>query len=315
MKALTGAEQGFLLLTSQLGDPARKPLTVAQFRELTRRMQEMPNREPDRELELQDLQRLGYGSAFAGHILELLEEEALLQGYMARARKQDCMPITRATENYPVIVRRRLGTDAPGVLWARGDLSLLDEPAIALVGSRELRQENRVFAEEVGRQAAGQGLTLVSGNARGADKAAQNACLKAGGKVISVVADSLLQHKPKENVLYLSENSYDEEFSSQRALSRNRVIHVLGRITFAAQSDLHKGGTWDGTAKNLRHGWSPVACFRDGSEAAAELEQMGAYLIGTEDLKDFCALQSREVTLFDLQGRIRDLDPDPKLWR
>ena len=36
---MTGPEQGFLLLTSSLGDPHRKPLTVPQFRELAKRVQ------------------------------------------------------------------------------------------------------------------------------------------------------------------------------------------------------------------------------------------------------------------------------------
>jgi len=300
MRNLNPAEYGFLLLTSNLGNPDRKPLTVAQFRELMDRSDRIDYRDMSRNVEVHDFISIGYSPRFARHIIDLLQEESLLEWYMTQARKQAIQPITRATETYPLIVRKRLGADAPGVLWARGDLSLLNTPAISLVGSRELRQENRIFAEEVGRQAARQGLTLVSGNARGADKAAQNACLKAGGRVISVVADSLLSHKPKENVLYLSENSFDEEFSAQRALSRNRVIHTLGRITFVAQSDLHKGGTWDGTAKNLRHGWSPVACYRDASEAMAELEQMGAYLIGPEDLEDFCALQNTETNLLDL---------------
>ena len=300
MKALTGAEYGFLLLTSHLGDPGRKPLSVAQFRELMHRWDKLTSRDLDRDVEEADFVSIGYSPKFARHIVGLLQEQTLLEWYLAQAGKHGCVPITRATESYPLIVRKRLGTDSPGVLWARGDTSLLDTPAIALVGSRELRQENRCFAEEVGCQAALQGLTLVSGNARGADKAAQDACLKAGGRVISVVADSLLDHRPKNNVLYLSENSYEEEFSAQRALSRNRVIHALGQIVFVAQSDLYKGGTWDGSVKNLRHGWSPVACFRDGSEASLELEQMGAYLIGKEDLKDFCALQQPENTLFDI---------------
>ena len=46
--------------------------------------------------------------------------------------------------------------------------------------------------------------------------------------------------------------------------------------------------------KNLRFGWSEVACFRDGSEASILLEQIGAYLIGMEDLKDFGTLQESE---------------------
>jgi len=300
MKVLTGGEHGFLLLTSKLGDPERRPLTVAQFRELMHRANRIDCQDMSREMEVQDLVSIGYSPRFARHILDLLGDEDLLDWYLTKARKNGCVPVTRATKHYPLIVRRRLGLDAPGVLWARGDLGLLDTPAIALVGSRELREENRVFAEEVGRQAALQGLTLVSGNARGADKTAQNACLKAGGRIISVVADSLLTHKPKEHVLYLSENGFDEEFSSQRALSRNRIIHTLGRIVFVAQSDLHRGGTWDGTAKNLRSRWSIVACFRDGSKAMTELEQLGAYLVGREDLKDFGALQETETTMFDM---------------
>ena len=82
-------------------------------------------------------------------------------------------------------------------------------------------------------------------------------------------------------------------FSAQRALSRNRCIHALGRMVFVSHSGLKKGGTWDGTAKNLRFGWSPVACFRDGSAASLELEQMGAYLIDTENLQDFGILQEQ----------------------
>lgn len=297
---LTPAERGFLLLTSNLGNPGRKPLTVAQFRELMDRSHRISSRDLSRDVEVCDFVSVGYSSGFARHIIDLLRDEELLERYIIRSRKQDCVPLTRASEGYPLAVRKRLGADSPGVLWAKGDLNFLEGPAVALVGSRDLREENRVFAEEVGRQAALQGLTLVSGNARGADKAAQNACLKEGGRVISVVADSLAEHRRKENVLYLSEDSFDEDFSAQRALSRNRVIHTLGRMVFVAQSDLHKGGTWDGTVKNLRRDWSPVVGFRDGSEAMCELEQMGAYLIGPEDLRDFCTLQKNQTTLFDM---------------
>ena len=295
MQELTGAEYGFLLLTSHLGDPDRKPLTVAQFRELAERSKNRSSRDLSRDVDVSDFVSMGYSVKFAKHVVDLLRDEALLDWYMAQARKAGCVPITRAAECYPAIVRQRLGLDSPGCLWARGDLSILNTPAVALVGSRDIAEPNRAFAEEVGRQAALQGLTLVSGNARGADKTTQNACLEAGGKVISVVADSLLAHKSRENMLYLSENSFDEEFSAQRAISRNRVIHTLGRMVFVAQCSLGKGGTWDGTTKNLRLGWSPVACFRDGSEASVQLEQMGAYLLDIGDLQDLGSLPEPEI--------------------
>ena len=300
MDSLTGGEYGFLLLTSHLGDPERKPLTVAQVRELFRRSENMNRREESGEVEVNDFISMGYSHRFAQHVLDLLGDEILLRYYLGRAGKAGCVPITRASKNYPPILRKRLGLESPGCLWARGDTQLLNTPMVSLVGSRDLLEDNRAFAAEVGRQAALQGYTLVSGNARGADRTAQNACLASGGKVISVVADALASQPQRENILYLSEDGFDEAFSAQRALSRNRIIHALGLKTFVAQCSLGTGGTWDGTVKNLQHGWSNVYCFRDGSEAAVQLEQMGANLINTEDLVQFDALPESEYNIFDL---------------
>ena len=298
MKHLRPGEYGFLLLTSNLGNPGRKPLTVTQLRELFQRSDRMKQSNVSRDVDVYDFVSIGYSPKFAQHIIDLLHDEVLLEYYLNQARKADCVPITRATECYPTSVRRRLGLDSPGTLWAKGNLALLDTPMIALVGSRDILPENKAFAAEVGRQAALQGYTLVSGNARGADKLAQRACLEAGGTVISVVADSLAGHKRKSNVLYLSENSFDEAFSTQRALSRNRVIHALAQKTFVAQSNVGFGGTWSGTVKNLQEGWSPVFCFDDGSEAAAQLTQMGATLINCSDLGDLGSLSTNTISLF-----------------
>ena len=290
-------ERGFLLLTSHLGDPERKVLTAPQLRTLALRMQVSEPPAQERDVKESDLTSLGFDRELSNRIVALLKQEDLLDWYLARAAAWNCVPIARVSDQYPLILRQRLGLDSPGCLWARGDVEILNSPAISLVGCRALSEPNREFAEAVGRQAAEQGLTLVSGNARGADRAAQEACLRAGGRVVSIVADGLNRIPPR-NVLYLSEDGFDEEFSAQRALSRNRCIHALGRMVFVAQSDLHKGGTWSGTVKNLRFGWSPVACFRDGSEAAAQLEQMGAYQIGLEDLRDFASLQMPENLLW-----------------
>ena len=292
---MTGPERGFLLLSSHLGNPERKPLTTAQLRTLADRMRHGPRLPEDRDLEIRDLTALGYGNDMARRIVSLMNEEDLLHHYLIRGSRAGCLPITRVSRDYPVLLRQRLGLDSPGCLWAKGDVSILNTPAIALVGSRELHAENRKFAEAVGYEAAVQGLTLVSGNARGADKAAQESCLAAGGRVVSIVADSLAAHRERNNVLYISEDDFEAEFSAQRALSRNRCIHALGRMVFVAQSSLQQGGTWDGTVKNLRFGWSAVACFRDGSEASRQLEQMGAYLIDRDDLKDFGCLPESEL--------------------
>ena len=287
---MNAKERGFLLLTSALGDPGRKPLTVSQFRTLAKRVALMEEPEEERELTEEDLVRLGYDRRTALRIVNLLKDEQALTLYLSRGRMRGCFPISRVSENYPIGVRKRLGLDAPGCLWAKGDVALLQPPRIALVGSRDLAEPNREFAEVVGREAARQGITLVSGNARGADRAAQDTCLAAGGKVISVVADALEKYPLTTNVLYLSEDSFDLPFSGLRALSRNRVIHTLGSAVFVAQCTLGKGGTWDGTVKNLHYGWTPVFCLDDESPAVEELEQRGAVKIKPDALCDFSAL-------------------------
>ena len=292
---MTPAERGFLLLASHLGEKCRKPLTTAQLRVLTDRVQSAVMPEDNRELEVSDLRALGYGPEMANHIVSLLSEEDVLDYYLRKGQIMGCTPITRVSEGYPLHLRKRLGLDSPACLWARGDVSLLNQPMVALVGSRELREENWRFAAEVGRQAAQQGYVLVSGNARGADRTAQESCLDAGGKVISVVADELWKQPLRENVLYLSEDDFGEGFSAQRALSRNRVIHALGIVTFVAQSSLRAGGTWDGTVKNLQNLWSEVYGFEDGSDAITELVQMGLEPIGMKDLADFYDLPKHNM--------------------
>lgn len=290
-------ESGFLLLTSQLGNPERKPLTVSQFRTLAARVRASDISPEDRELTAEDLLVLGFSREMALRIVKLLEERQVLEYYLSRAGRNGCAVLTRAGERYPLAVRKRLGDDSPGSLWAKGDISLLTTPMVSLVGSRDLNTDNKAFAAEVGRQAAIQGYTLVSGNARGADKTAQESCLAAGGCVVCVVADSLEKHKQRARVLFLSEDGFDCGFSSQRALSRNRIIHSLGQMTFVAQSSLGTGGTWDGTVKNLQSGWNPVFCYDDGSKAMGEMDMLGAHLIKVERLADFGKLYDENVDL------------------
>lgn len=280
---MTPRERGFLLLRSSLGDPERKPLTVAQYRTLAARVRMMDKPLSNRVLALEDLLALGYNRSFAEHILRLLSQEEQLDAYLGAGERHGCTPLPRIDPRYPTRIKESLGWEAPGCFWAKGDLDVLEYPGISLVGSRELLEENRRFAELIGHIAAIRGLTLISGNARGADRAAQDACLAAGGRVISILADELTNHKPQRNQLFLSEEDFNAPFSTLRALSRNRCIHALGEIVFVAQAELHKGGTWDGTVKNLRYGWSPVACFRDGSPSSLELEELGAQLVSMEE--------------------------------
>ena len=134
---MTGAERGFLLLCCHLGDPQRRPLTVAQFRKLARLVRSGEKHMEDREMELSDLMQLGCGKEEAQRILSLLGEEERLDRYLMKGAKFGCVPLTPLSPGYPRRLLTSLGDDAPACLWARGDLSLLERPGVALVGFKK----------------------------------------------------------------------------------------------------------------------------------------------------------------------------------
>ncbi len=295
---MTDIEYGLLLLTSHLGNPNRKPLTVPQFRRLSQRVRSCARQYESRDLTTSDLIALGYGRDDAERIVSLMDDQALLEHYLERGSAMGCYPLTRISPQYPQLLRQRLGDDAPPCLWYKGEVSILSASGVGLVGSRLLAPENRYFAEEGGTQAARQGLNLISGNAKGSDSTAQDSCIQHGGSVISVIADTLSEKTVRDSTLYLCEDSYDLSFTAFRALSRNRVIHALGECTLVAQCELGTGGTWDGSVKNLRNSWSPLYCFNDGSASAMALQDRGAVLIDVEALQDFSLLCLPQISLF-----------------
>lgn len=300
---MTGVERGFLLLCAELGD-GRKPLTPAQFRTLRARVLARTEAaaEPDRPLAPADLLALGYDAEMARRIVELMEREQALSDYLSIAEELGIQPITRISAAYPARLRR-LGEQAPAVLFCRGDASLLSRPAVALVGSRELTSEGAAFAARVGTLAAREGYALVSGNARGADQTAQNACLAAGGAVIAVLPDGLQDHAPEnERTVYLCEWGWHLPIVAYRALERNRLIHALGEKTLVAQSHL-SGGTWQGSQENLRRGWSPLFVHADGSPGCSALISMGACAVRLDALTSLSTLTPPQLPL-------REWNPD-----
>lgn len=291
-------EAGFLLLGSCLGDPARRPLTPPQLQRLAARVRLHPIPGADEEeLTPAHLFKLGSSHSEAEHIVSLLSETDRLSAYLDRAGALGLQCLTRANPRYPRRLMRALGDRAPSVLWFDGNLDLLQRTGLSLVGSRELRPENRTFAQTAGLQMARQGYVLVSGGARGADAAAQASCLTGGGQVIAVLAGPLTGASHR-NLLLCCEDSFDLPFSPARALSRNRLIHILGEKTLVAQAAFGSGGTWAGATENLRRGWSPVFCFTDGSPGAKALLERGATGVTISQLTDFSSLQPAQTVFF-----------------
>src|SRR5579863_7698495 len=92
--------------------------------------------------------------------------------------------MTRSDIDYPGRLKRRLGTDSPPILFGCGDRKLLQGQGVAVVGSRDATEDDLAFATGVGNMAAMQGLSVVSGGARGVDEAAMLGALNGEGTAV-----------------------------------------------------------------------------------------------------------------------------------
>jgi DNA processing protein len=105
--------------------------------------------------------------------------------------------ITLGDHAYPERLREIY--DPPPVLWLRGDVELLSEPGIAVVGTRHPSPYGAGMAEMLSRDLSVRGLVIQSGMARGVDTAAHKGALDAGGKTLAVWGTGIDVVYPKEN--------------------------------------------------------------------------------------------------------------------
>jgi DNA processing protein len=134
--------------------------------------------------------------------------------------------------------RRLLEIDQPPPLvYIWGSLAERDQWAVAIVGTRRPSSYGRVVAAEIATAMAQQGLTVVSGLARGIDGIAHRAALDAGGRTIAVLGSGLAniyppEHKAlanavAENGAVITEYSLDTVPEGRNFPPRNRIISGL----------------------------------------------------------------------------------------
>lgn len=291
------SEEALLLLCCKLGQPV-PVLCPSEYRQLEAyvRAKNLTHTHEDyADITPKYLESLGYNEKMSHRIHSLLERTEALNTYLAA--QPDISVLTRISERFPERLRR-LGSDCPPALFCLGDPALLQTRCISLVGSRMLLPRGHAFAEQIGTMAAQEGFTLVSGGASGADTAAQEACLAAGGSVVCFVPDMLKTHAPRPHLLYCCAEGYDLPFSNSRALRRNLFIHALGEKTFVAQCPRTAGGTWAGSRENLKRNLSELFVLDDESEGADALIDLGASAVD-ENLPPLSDLLSYQLSIFD----------------
>ena len=106
--------------------------------------------------------------------------------------------IKRGTIGYPSLLEKT--EQAPRFLYVRGNKSLLNEErTVALVGSRQASEHAKNSTRQIATRLGDNGITIVSGLAKGIDVAAHCAALEQGYNTISVIGTNLNQYYPAEN--------------------------------------------------------------------------------------------------------------------
>ncbi|MDD3891152.1 MAG: DNA-processing protein DprA [Bacteroidales bacterium] len=182
-------------------------------------------------------------------------EDLLEQGY-------SILPIT--SQDYSPTLKKNLGrTYAPPVIYTKGNLQIMKEKSIAIVGSRKANDISLEFTDNVAKNASKDYKVVVSGFAKGVDKQALDSAIKYKGQSIIVLPQGIATFQSgfkkyykqiiDGDVLVLSTFYPKAPWSVQLAMARNPIIYGLASEIYVAESS-EKGGTWSGVMDGLRKG-------------------------------------------------------------
>lgn len=143
--------------------------------------------------------------------------------------------------------------DAPSLIYAEGNLELLNSISIAIVGSRRASEKGIELAQKFASELSSVGITIVSGLARGIDTAAHTYSYNKKGKTIAVLGTGLNEIYPPENKdlskkiisnggLVISELDPKTNKKSSKFKERNRIISGLSLGVLIIEAK-YKSGT------------------------------------------------------------------------
>ncbi|HPO13662.1 MAG TPA: DNA-processing protein DprA [Candidatus Hydrogenedentes bacterium] len=171
--------------------------------------------------------------------------------------KHAIIPILSGTPAYPAALETHLGKNAPLLFFAKGNLALLYQEAIGIVGTRMPSQKGTRITQECARMFAEHGIPIVSGGARGVDTFAHEAALEAGGDTLIVLPQGILTYSPSSRyaaalsdgkLLLISEFSPDAEWQTHAAVTRNATISALARMILVIEPH-----SVNGSLRTARH--------------------------------------------------------------
>src|SRR5215211_6266839 len=143
-----------------------------------------------------ELARAGLGGKVIERIVQA-RQNVDLEKLWAKIEAQGIKILTWKDETYPQ--RLKEIEQPPPVLYFRGDYLPDDLFAVAIVGTRRVTPYGRQITEELGSFLAVNGMTVISGLARGVDAIAHQTALKSGGRTIAVLGSGVDKIYPPEH--------------------------------------------------------------------------------------------------------------------
>lgn len=168
---------------------------------------------------------------------------------MANIEKKRVKVMTWEDSEYP----RRLKeiNQAPPVLFINGSINVEDDWAVAVVGTRRVTPYGRQVTAEIARFLAQNGVTVVSGLARGVDAIAHQTAIQAGGRTIAVLGNGVDVVYPPEHRKLASDIALQGALVSDYPLGtppdgvnfppRNRIISGLSLATVVVEAGEKSG--------------------------------------------------------------------------
>lgn len=243
----------------------------------------------------EDLRAAGLGQKTVARLVAL-RADVDLDLLLARAEAQGVAILTSEDAAYP---RRLQEIDQPPpVLFVRGDWKAEDEMAVAIVGTRRVTAYGRQVTEQLAGHLAANGVTIISGLARGVDEVAHSAALAAGGRTAAVLGSGVDRVYPPENRTLaerlmksgalLSDYPLGTAPDSSNFPPRNRIISGLSMATIVVEAGETSGAliTAEFAAEQGRDVFAvPGGIFAPQSRGTNKLIQSGAHpLLSPEDV-------------------------------
>jgi DNA processing protein len=195
-----------------------------------------------------ELTRLGIRVKQAQTICENLNE-AFVSAKMYEYEKQGVQILTIYDDEYPNLLKQ--SAEPPWVLYYKGNLALLQNPLIAIVGTRVPTVYGKNVAQQFGEDLARAGFTIVSGLARGIDSFAHIGAIKQQASTIAILGCGVDVVYPLENGALYREIARKGLLISEFPLGtpaqpglfplRNRIISGLSLGTLVVEAALKSG--------------------------------------------------------------------------